>query len=160
MIRTVGAVSVLLSAVSYLLTARTIRVRQERLVQDVLAAIESMETAIRWEKTRLPDSIAQQIPREYAGGYFSEISEMLKSDITLQQAWIHTFEKIIPREISCILCNVSLTGDGTFLQGQLAFAAEQLRKFQQNEREEKQEKQKLQAALAFSAAGLVIILLL
>ena len=85
---------------------------------------------------------------------------MLKSDITLQQAWIHTFEKIIPREISCILCNVSLTGDGTFLQGQLAFAAEQLRKFQQNEREEKQEKQKLQAALAFSAAGLVIILLL
>ena len=158
--RMVGAISILFSAMSYLFIVRTIRMDQERLVQDLLAAIESIETAIRWEKTTLPDSIARQASRGSAGGYFSEITERMKSDITLQQAWIDTFKTIDTKEISRILCAVSLSGDSTFLQDQLAFAAEQIREFQQKEREGKQEKQKLRVALAFSAAGLVIILLL
>ena len=145
---------------SYLLTARSIRMKKERLVQDLLAAIESIETAIRWEKKTLPDSIAQQIPRESVGRYFSEITERMKSNLTLQQVWINTFETLEIRELSRILCAVSLSGDSAFLQGQFALAAEQIRKFQQKEQVEKPEKQKLRAALAFSAAGLAIILLL
>ena len=160
MIRIIGTASILFSAMSYLLTARSIRMKKERLVQDLLAAIESIETAIRWEKKTLPDSIAQQIPRESAGKFFSEMTEIMKSDLTLQQAWIAAFEMLEIRELSHILCAVSLSGDSTFLQGQLAFTAEQIREFQQKEQAKKPEKQKLQAALAFSAAGLAIILLL
>ena len=160
MMRMMGTAAILLSAVAYLLTARVVRTKQEMLVQNLLSAVESIETAIRWEKRTLPDSIAQQVPREYAGGYFSHITERIKSGSTLQKAWISTFADIEPQEISRILCAVSFSGDSTFLQDQLAFTAAQIRKFQQKEQEEKQAKQKLRAALAFSAAGLAVILLL
>lgn len=158
--RVLGIALTFLSAVTYLLTARVICGKEEQFVQDLLAAVECLEILIRWEKRTLPDSITQQVSREYVGEYFSKVLANMKSNTTLQQAWINTFEMIEPKEISRILCAVTLTGDSEYLQGQLAFAAAQIRKFQQNEQQKKPEKLKLRTALALSAAGLAVILLL
>ena len=158
--RATGAALILLSAVAYLFAESRMHRSQEKLVQDILDAIEQMETLIRWENRTLPDSIEAQAERGSAGRYFSKIAEYLKSGIPLQTAWTNVFSSIQPGEVSAILCDVLLSGDSTFLRNRLSKTAEQIREFQHKTRANKHEKQKLRVALSLSAAVLVVILLL
>ena len=160
MIRMIGSCLILLAAVLYLLEEKKDRQRQERTVQDLLAAVESIETAIRWEKQTLPDSIAEQEKRKYAGIYFRKISKLLQSNIALQYAWEKSFIQMKPVEISQILCDISLSGDSTFLIDNLSFAATKIREFQAQKRAEQATKQKLKVTAALSGAGAIIVLLL
>lgn len=158
--RATGAVLILASAAVYLLSAFRQRQKQEKLVQDILDAIEQIATLIRWENRTLPDSIERQIQRGSAGRYFERVVENLKGGIPLQNAWNQVFSNVEPEEISAILCGVLLSGDSTFLQTRLSNTAEQMRAFQCKTRENQREQQKLQTALTLSAAGLIVILLL
>lgn len=158
--RTTGAVLILLSAATYLLSAFRQRQKQEKLVQDILDAIEQIATLIRWENRPLPDSIERQTQRGSAGRYFEKVMQYLKSGMPLQTTWNQVFSAIKPEEVSTILCGVLLSGDSAFLQARLSNAAEQIRAFQRKTREIQRERQKLQTALTLSGAGLVVILLL
>lgn len=160
MIRFLGSCLILLASAMYLIEEKTARQRQERTVQDLLAAVESMETEIRWKKQPLPDSIALQKSRKYAGAYFRKIAEFLQSNITLQNAWENTFVKIEPAEISQILCDVSFSGDSTFLIDHLSFAAAKIRAYQAQKHNEQAAKQKLKITAALSGAVTIIVLLL
>lgn len=160
MIRLSGSCLILLAAALYLIEEKKISQKQERTVQDLLAAVESIETAIRWEKQTLPDSIAAQSRRRYAGAYFRDISNMLQSNITLQNAWKNVFSVIEPAEISQILCAVSLSGDSTFLIDNLSFAVTRIREFQAQKRAEQATQRKLKVTAALSGAGIIIVLLL
>ena len=160
MIRIAGASLIFLAAGSYLLLESKMRQKQERFVQDILDAIESIENLIRWEKRTLPDAFEKQETRRSAGHCFVEIAEQIKSGFALQDAWKNTFSLIQPEEVSGILCDIPLSGDSTFLLDHFAEAAMEIREFQKKERETKEEKQKLRTALAFSAAGITVILLL
>ena len=160
MIRATGAALILLSAVAYLFAESRMHKSQEKLVQDILDAIEQMETLIRWENRTLPDIIEAQAERGNAGRYFLKIAEYLKSGMPLQVAWTNVFSAIQPGEVSAILCDVLLSGDSTFLRNRLSKTAEQIREFQHKTQVNKSERQKLRVALSLSAAGLVVILLL
>ena len=45
------------------------RRRTIALLQDLAAALESMEAAIRWQKTPLPKAISDQCGRDHSGCY-------------------------------------------------------------------------------------------
>ena len=160
MIRLLGSCLILLASAMYLIEEKTARQRQERTVQDLLAAVESMETEIRWKKQPLPDSIVLQKSRKYVGAYFREIAELLQSDIALQSAWENIFMKIEPAEISQILCDISFSGDSVFLIDHLSFAAAQIREYQVQKHNEQAAKQKLKITAALSGAFAIIVLLL
>ena len=158
--RATGAVLILVSAATYLLSAFRMQQKQEKLVQDILDAIEQIATLIRWENRTLPDSIEHQTQRGSAGQYFENVTQFLKGGTPLQVAWNNVFSTIEPGEISTILCGVLLSGDSAFLQARFSNAAEQIRAFQRMTQEKQRERQKLRMALTLSGAGLVVILLL
>ena len=160
MIRGCGVCLILLSAAMYLAGEKSTDLRQDRTVQDLLSALENIETAIRWKKQALPDTISAQTNRRYAGSYFRQVSELLQSDTTLQTAWERTFCLIEPEELSKILCAISFMGDSTFLIGQLSFAAEEIKSYQSQKRAGQATRRKLKVTAALSIAGVIIILLL
>ena len=155
-----GVCAILFAVALYLKKDWEIRQSRQLLVQDFLDAIESMETAVRWENAPLPDIIKAQEKRKYAGSYFETIDSGLKGGITLQTLWDKEFSKLDCRELSRILCAVSLCGDSEFLQTRLAYAAMELREFQKRDRAEQKSKRKLKVTAALSVAGMMIILLL
>lgn len=151
---------VLISAGIYLYEDRCRRQRENQTAKDILEAIETIETAIRWENCPLPDSVRAQMQRKYAGEYFREIGGELEKDRTLQEAWNDTFCRIKPQRISQILCGIPLSGDSTYLEDRLAWAAKEIRSFQIQERESQADRQKVKAAAAVSVAATIVILLL
>ena len=155
-----GVCAILFAAALYLKKDWEIRQSRQLLVQDFLDAIESMETAVRWENATLPDVIQTQEKRKYAGSYFEKIGNSMKGGIPLQTLWNKEFSKLDCRELSRILCAISLCGDSEFLQNRLAYAAMELREFQKRDRTEQKTKRKLKVAAALSSAGMMIILLL
>lgn len=159
-IRLFGSGLILLSACLYLIGEKKACRQQGRTVQDLLSALENIKTAIRWEKQTLPDSIDSQKKQKYAGMFFHKITLLLQSNMPLQEAWEEVFSTIKPVEISKILCDISLSGDSTFLQDQFTFAAEGIRKFQAEKRAEQNTRQKLQVTATLCGAGVIIILLL
>ena len=160
MIHILGSCAILLSAAFYLWEERKQYRMEAQTLQDLIEAMENMETSIRWEKRTLPDTISAQERRRYAGNYFREIRENVTGDSTLQTAWNRVFSRIKPKELSSILCAVSLSGDSTFLMGRFAYAAAQIRELQAKKESARAQKQKLKLTAALSGAGVVIILLI
>ena len=158
--RTLGAVVVLLAAVIYLGKERSRTQKENAMAADILAALESLETSIRWEKCPLPTGIQKQENRKYAGIYFREIHRNLESNTTLQAAWENVFSRMKPPQLAEILCGISLSGDSTYLEDSFSCAAREIRDFQSREREKQTAGRKVKTAAALSAAAVIIIVLL
>ena len=130
------------------------------LLQELTAALGSMETAIRWQKKPLPRTIMQQSDRPLCGRIFANILGNLESGITLQQAWENAFCRDISADIAEILCRIELQGDEEQITGNLRAAAQSLVHLRQEKEAQRQEKEKLYMAMVLSGAGLAIIVLI
>lgn len=158
--RLLGSGMIILALVIYLYEERHRINQHNQMIADSLAAVESMETAVRWEKSTLPDTIQEQGHRKYIGEYFQEICMQLQNGIPLQEAWETVLSRIKPARISQILCVISLSGDSVALKQQFSCAFDEIKTFQAQERERQAAGQKLKRATAISAAAVLIILLL
>ena len=160
MIRLLGGGMILLAVIFYLDGERRGWRQQEQLTEELIGAVEAMETAVRWERCPLPESIRAQENRPAAGSLFREIHTHLERGMTLQTAWETSFRQIRLQRLSEILCAVSLSGDALALQNRFACAADEIRAFQTREREKQRESRKVRVAASLSAAGVIVILLL
>ena len=134
--------------------------RQElNLLRDIIAALGTLESSIRWKKLPLPDGIRELAARQISGNYFAEIDHLVTGGSTLQKAWNKVFREIDP-ESADILCRMEWQGDTEQIEGCLRHCAEQL-KAQQTERQSSlHQRERLCGAATLSAAGILIILLM
>lgn len=136
------------------------RRRTIALLQDLAAALESMEATIRWQKTPLPKAISDQCGRDHSGCYFRSIQKNLNSNLPLHQVWSEAFADVQPTEAGEILRRLELTGDEVRITGSLHLAAAQLREVAQGYRQRQREQEKLSVAVCVSGVSLLIILLI
>ena len=102
------------------------RRREIRLIWALSQALERVAGVIRWQKLPLPRVLeeSEQMP---GGEYFRQITEYMKSGITLQIAWQKAFEEFPSVKARELLCCMELGGDAQRLIGQFRLAAEELR---------------------------------
>lgn len=130
------------------------------LLQELTAALESMETAIRWQKIPLPRTIMQQSDRPLCGETFANILKDMESGFTLQKSWIKEFRRNISADIAEILCRIELQGDEEQITGNLRAAIQGLVHLRQEKEARRREREKLYMAVVLSGAGLAIIVLI
>ena len=158
-----GAALIVAGAV-WCCAARRRRQRQRLTLAQALAqALSAMETGIRWQRRPMPQllaQLAQLAQRPVCGTYFGAVREMLQSDIPLQIAWSRTFSRIPDAETAEVLRRMELGGDETRLLTQLEDARQALTTLAARWAREDAQDRRVTGALALSAAGLLVILLI
>lgn len=155
-----GAILILVGSVATCLRLSREMRQEMHLLQELACALEGIESAIRWQKLPLPRALRQQAERPLCGDFFNAVLQGLKGEIPLQQVWTKTAEKIHSKEAADILGGVEWTGDETQIIGSLHAAVEALRRALQQRQHEQRQREKLRTALTFSAAALLIIVLM
>ena len=107
-----------------------------------------------------PQLLAQLAQRPVCGTYFDAVREMLQSDMPLQIAWNKTFSRIPDAETAEVLRRMELGGDETRLLTQLEDARQVLTTLAARWAREDAQDRRVAGALALSAAGLLVILLI
>ncbi len=130
------------------------------LLRELTAALESMETAIRWQKKPLPRTIMQQCDRPLCGEIFRDVLENMESGTTLQLSWEQSFKRNTASDIAEIMGQVELQGDEQQITGNLRAAAHGLMQLLQEKKAQRQQREKLYMAVVLSGAGLAIIVLI
>lgn len=155
-----GAALIVAGAV-WCCAARRRRQRQRLTLAQALAqALSAMETGIRWQRRPMPQLLAQLAQRPVYGLYFDAVREMLQSDMPLQIAWNRTFSRIPDAETAEVLRRMELGGDETRLLTQLEDARQALTTLAARWAREDAQDRRVTGALALSAAGLLVILLI
>ena len=155
-----GAALIVAGAV-WCCAARRRRQRQRLTLAQALAqALSAMETGIRWQRRPMPQLLAQLAQRPVCGLYFDAVREMLQSDMPLQIAWNRTFSRIPDAETAEVLRRMELGGDETRLLTQLEDARQALTTLAARWAREDAQDRRVTGALALSAAGLLVILLI
>ena len=157
--KVIGACTVLLGGVYLWLQFVSIQRRELALVRDLIAAVESLESAVRWKNLPVPAGLRELATREISGKYFAAASDMLKSNFTLQDAWNSVFS-VLGGEISTVMCRMEWSGDAQKIEGALHCTAEELTKVLEMRRQALRQKERLYAAMALSGAGVLIIILI
>ena len=141
--------------------ARQRQLRQRReLVGSLQQALGHMASAIRWQRQPMTLLLTELARRQVCGGYFAAILREVESHTSLQSAWEKTFAELPDRDAAEILLAVELTGDEMHLLAGLEYAQLRLRRLgEQREQEDRRDRRLIGAAL-FSAAGLLVILLI
>lgn len=155
----IGACTVLLGGLYVWLQYIFAQRRELALVRDLVAALESLESAIRWKNLPVPEGLRALSQREIAGKYFAAVADMLKSDFTLQDAWNSVFSRL-HGEASLIMCHMEWSGDARRIEGALHYTAQELTRLYEAQRQSLRQKERLYAAMALSGAGLLIIVLI
>lgn len=157
MSKVVGALLLVMGG-GYLCAERIVRRRKEiQLLYELAIALESIEGMIRWEKVVLPVALERQCSRENCGKIFSYILDLVKGELTLQDAWNKAFSRIAIA--GDILCRMEFSGDETRITGQLHMAAQQMRQRAEQQSAGRGESEKLSVAVCVSSVGLLAILL-
>ncbi len=155
-----GAVLILVgSVVTCLRLSREVQ-QEMHLLQELACALEGMESAIRWQKLPLPRALRQQAERPLCGDFFNAVLQGMKGEITLQKVWTKAAKNIHSQEAAKIIGGIEWTGDETQIIGSLHTAIEALRRALQQRQQEQRQRTKLRTALTFSAAALLIIVLM
>ncbi len=158
-VRITGAALILAGgAMAYLRYVGAAR-REVELLRDVIAALEQLAGEIRWKKLPLPDGIEALSEGRISAPYFAEVTRGVKSGITLQKAWRNTFSRY-PGECGEILGHLELDGDSKRIVGALGQGAEALRSILGERRGSMAQRLRLCAAGIFSAAGVLVVILL
>jgi len=141
--------------------ARQRQLRQRReLVRSLQQALGHMASAIRWQRQPMTPLLTELTRRQICGGYFAAVLREVEGHMPLQAAWQKAFAELPDREAAEILLAVELTGDETHLLAGLEYAQLRLRRLgEQREREDRRDRRLTGTAL-FSAAGLLVILLI
>lgn len=131
-----------------------------RFIADMAAALEQMETSVRFRRLPVPELLREQSRRGDCGLYFDQVRIMLKSGLPLQESWVQAVGNIPwqrPREI---LLTLEWGGDTQRLCANLQRCGEEMRSLGREMQTLRREKQKLTLALTASACGFLVILLL
>ncbi len=155
-----GALLILLGGFLACLYQRRAVRTEISLLRELTAALENMETAIRWQKMPLPRTIMQQCDRTLCGKVFENVLDKLESGNTLQSSWEQAFSKNASPDFAEILCQVDLQGDEQQITGSLRSAAQSLVRLRQEKEAQRQQREKLYMAVVLSGAGLAIIVLI
>lgn len=157
-VKLIGALCVALAAGSTLRTMFIERWREDRLLQHLAAALDTMEREIRWKHLPIGDIFDGLSKDTVVGDYFIKIKENMNRKTPLQFAWDNAFSSITLGQD--VLLNVDLNGDENQLVRALERGAEELRKLLAERKKCRPEQTKLCAAAALSAASGLILLLL
>lgn len=131
-----------------------------RFTGDMAAALEQMETSIRFLRLPVPELLQEQSKRGDCGRYFGYARGILESGLPLQESWEQAAAMIPwqrPREI---LLTLEWGGDTQRLCANLQRCGEEMRSLGREMQTLRREKQKLTLALTASACGFLVILLL
>lgn len=134
--------------------------KEIRLLEELHAALENMETEIRWKKTPLPQAMEQQTTRPLCGLYFLKVLKRLKGGTPLQSAWQSESEDFMPSYIQEILRRIEWNGDERQLTGNLHAAQDALLRIRCEKKADRLQREKVSLALALSGAGLMILILI
>ena len=154
----IGAFCVALAAGGTLRTIFIQRRHEERLMQHMASALDTMAREIRWKQRAIPD-ILETLERDaILGRYFENIKNKLNSKMPLQIAWNSAFSDF--PLVGEMLLNIDLNGDETQMVVSLERGAESLRRLLEERKRQRPEQTKLCTAAALSIAGGLILLLL
>lgn len=134
------------------------RRREVQLLGELAAALETMASAIRWQKRTLPDILSRLTAYPLAGRFFKNIQDLMACEIPLQEAWKQAFQELDAG--GEVLLSLELSGDEEKLTGSLLHGAAQLRSLCRRREEGRRQEAKLCLAGILSAAGGLIILLI
>ena len=134
--------------------------RRRTMLQSLLQAVSHMETAVRWRRLPMTPLLTELAQWPCYGEYFAAVLKKMEGHIPLHTAWKEVFTAIPDGDVSDILCAVELTGDETQLLAALQYAQHGLRQLAQRRQEEDIRERRLTGAALFSAAGLLVILLI
>ena len=126
-------------------------------MRDMAAALEQMETAIRFRRLPMPDMLKEQEKRQYCGQAFAYVIQYMKS---LQDSWELSMKSILCERARDVLSALELSGDTQRLGENLRSASHALRDILRRTEAGRQEQQKMTLALTASGCGLLVILLL
>ena len=141
--------------------ARQRQLRQRReLIGSLQQALGHMASAIRCQRQPMTPLLTELARRQVCGGYFAAILREVESHTPLQTAWKQAFAELPDRETAEILLAVELTGDETHLLAGLEYAQLRLRQLGEQREQEDRRDRRLTGAALFSAAGLLVILLI
>lgn len=132
---------------------------QQLLLWELAAALGEMESAIRWQRTPVPQILEKMQERGRCGDWFGRVLQKLRSDMPLQQCWDTTFADMEDTEIGEAVRRVQWNGDSERLIGALAHCREELETLHGRRAEEIRQKKRVTSGAVLCAAGLVIILL-
>jgi len=143
-----------------IICTRRIRASRHELtaVREWIAALEKMVGEIRWKNTPLPDIACGMKGMGTPGPVMAAVAE--PGNRPLQEVWQTSTARVQPPEVGEILCRLALSGDSESLLGELQYASEQLKHLLQEKQRCQKEGEKLCLTLSFSAAGLLIVLLI
>ena len=115
---------------------------------------------LRQRLHQFPPLLGALAQRPCCGTYFAAILKTMESNIPLQTAWEKVFSAISDAEAAAILRSMELTGDETRLLAGLQYAQQRLRQLAERREREDIRDRRLTGAALFSAAGLLVILLI
>lgn len=130
------------------------------LIEDMAAAIEEMESAIRFRKLPMPALLEKEMGRPYCGKVFSNILQYLQIGIPLQTSWENSMEEIHQEDLRQAISALELSGDEQRVTANLQMCAKNLRTILHRRLLQKGQQQKMTLALTVSGFGLLVILLL
>ena len=141
--------------------ARQRQLRQRReLVGSLQQALGHMTSAIRCQRQPMTPLLTELAQRPCCGTYFAEVLEEVGRNIPLQVAWNDAFSSLTDAETADILRGLELTGDETHLLAGLQYAQRRLHQLTERREREDTRDRRLTGAAMFSAAGLLMILLI
>ena len=153
-----GAVLIAGAALRLFAACTRQRRREVQLLGELAAALETMASAIRWQKRTLPDILSRLTAYPLAGRFFKNIQDLMACEIPLQEAWKQAFQELDAG--GEVLLSLELSGDEEKLTGSLLHGAAQLRNLCRQREETRRQDTKLYLAGLLSAAGGLIILLI
>lgn len=155
-----GAVLILAGAfLLYFYRCRSLR-KEVQILKELQAALEDMETMVRWKKIPLPQAMKRQTQRPLCGICFSSALKMMKGGVPLQDAWERGLRESVSPYIREILCRIEWNGDEQQIIGNLRAAQKALIRLSREKEAERLQREKISLALMFSGAGLMILILI
>ena len=141
------------------------RQKKRRLLSDLIAALRRMETEIRLARIPLPRLLKRLAEGcgEETRAFFQDASRGLEAGETLAAAWNRAVEKLgLPDGDKQVLLTLQETMQGDEMSAckGISLAMEKLRNRLKELDNQRPEEEKRATALCFSAAALVVILLI
>lgn len=160
MTKLLGAI-LLVSAAGWCWWSRLRQQRQRRAALSALTqALGFMETAIRWHQRPMIPLLSELAQRPLCGKYFAVILQNVQSERPLHISWKKATALLEDTEAAQLLQAMEMSGDTQHLLRQLQYAQQQLRHLAERRAQDDIRDRRLTGAALFSAAGLLVILLI
>ena len=162
MLKGTGCLLLLLSAAIVQIERVRENCRELNTLASLCSALEYMAEVIRMELLPMPALLLRVCKRESprVSAFFSAVEKQMSACCFTEALRSNLPSLGLKSEEESILCELHLTGDEESVIRQLEFTASRLRKQLQIKQEARHHQEKLTAALSFSSALLLIILLI